>query len=173
MGYLDRKIDHLVSNIYKNYCVGEPRFLNKKAIQSELSKIVMDFMLNSYQESDEAFLQKLISNTNNLTDQLQVPLTIIKQSLGDHYRIDLATQMLSSDLEEFFQISYKTLFRNMKTVIKQKKKLIAFKKKYKIDEVSISTDSSINDQQIEPNLCISEAGSLGEEELEMDLELTI
>ena len=180
MGHIHRKIDHLASNLFRHHCVGEPRFLNRKIICGELSKIILDYCVEFYHQNSTVFRNQLVSHITELMKGLQGPLMIVKSELSNKYRIDLATNSLTTELNNFFNSSHKTLHRNMKTILKKKNKLQKFKDKYQADDSSLSTisqDSTVdsfpdetewddNDDQMGENLQLPE-------ELYEELELVL
>lgn len=118
MGHLTEKVDHLANYIFKNYCVGDHRFVNKKIICQEIAKSIINYLADKYKENTGDYLQTLVLNSQILVKQLETPLSILKPST--QYRIDLATNNLSHDINNFFTLHHKMISRNITTVIKKR-----------------------------------------------------
>lgn len=142
MGHLNEKVDRLTNYIFKTYCVGDHRFVNKKIICQELTKSIMNYLVDRYRENTSDYLQTLVLNNQILVKQLETPLLILKPNT--QYRIDLATNNLSHDINNFFTLHHKMISRNITIVIKKKDKLKMFVEKYKEKDKDIDKDINKN-----------------------------
>ena len=133
MGHLTRKIDHFASQLCREFCLGEPKFINKKAIRREISKIIFNYVIRCYvsYRRDESGIQYINVLTAphsivELTSQLLVPLMIIKkQHVGEQYwEIDLndtTDHRIMEVLTIFFKQSHRTMDRNCRKLISKKR----------------------------------------------------
>lgn len=135
MGHLKTRIDHLAASLFKRYCLGHPRYVNRRAVLDDLSNTMLNYLVSSYTgpRRDEYF-EILIAKKNikQLTDQLRETLMIVR---GDRCSIEdvigLTQQYLNhnpetpieSELKEFIVSNETMIWRNLRPLMKKKSKL--------------------------------------------------
>ena len=126
MGYLTRKIDNLSSLLYKQYCIGESKFINKKIIKQEITDIIVSYILSHYQINKNCLINSLTTSNCliELVDELKKPLFVIKE-----HNINIDNQIINdnitNDLRNFFVSSNKVIHRNCHSLKNHKKNLFS------------------------------------------------
>lgn len=125
MGHFEKKINDFAGALYQKYCVGNPKFVNKKAIRDELTKLVYEYLINNYinKSVDEKFYTVIIAAPNiiELATQMQYPLLVVKNGyVGQQYNLDLCINnsdiKLVDDLRFFFTTFNKMIERNCQRI---------------------------------------------------------
>lgn len=129
MGHLENKISQLAAKLYKDYCVGNPQFLNKKAIKNEIAVLIKKYVLKQYITSrdNQIDLLESLTKSSHLTElatQLQYPLLVVNSNfVGSQYGIDLCVNDgdvgMIADLRVFFSGSHKMIGRNCRKLAKK------------------------------------------------------
>ena len=123
MGHFENKISHFASMLYKKFCLGNPKFINKKAIKAEMANIIIEYITSKYIDSfkyDNDLLCNLIQDINlqMLVNDLKYPLIVMNSQHVDNNHIIVSAQIMD-ELISFFEKSHKMISRNCQRYVKK------------------------------------------------------